>query len=139
MSKPFGLIPAKNAMIVWKPRKKQEDFDLKVYYQDLSVDNKEFAKLVQSDPHWHYPASSGIALTIWPKLTELQMFSECMQILFREGVSNKDKIKKAIFEFGKILELREMRVMYHNLYYGEAMPFEGLEKSFYAWDFCDGK
>ncbi len=136
MSKEVGLIPAKNAMIVWKPRKKQEDFDLKVYYKDMTLDHKEFCMIMESDPHWRYPCSGGVALTIWPKLTEVQMFSECMKILLREGVTNKKKIKTAIFEFGKILELQEMRILYHGLYYENEMPFEGLEKSFYAWDFC---
>jgi len=138
MTENIGLIPARNAMIVWKPRKKQEDFDLKVYYKDIHLDHKEFCKQMESDPHWRYPCSSGSALVVWPQLSEVQMFRECMKILFKEGVTNKEKVKGAIFEFGKILELREMRILYHGLYYEDQMPFEGLEKSFYAWDFCSG-
>lgn len=67
------------------------------------------------------------------------MFAECMKILFMEGVSNKEKVKKAIFEFGKIKELESMRMMYHALYLVQQMPYEGLIESVYAWDFCTGE
>lgn len=133
MSENIRLIPAKDAMIVWKAKKHQEDFDLKVYCR------KYDGTVSQYDDSRLWPCSSGCAHIHWKNMTTTQQFAECMKILFSEGVSNKAKLKSAIFEFGKIKELEEMRMMYHALYYENQIPYEGLLPSFYGWDFCDGR
>lgn len=130
MSEIPNFIPAKYARIVWQPRKHQENFEIKVYFKDPST---------SEDAYSHWPFSSGNVYPFWSKLNAGQLFAECMKILFWERVSNKEKVKKALYEFGKIKELVDMRAMYHALYYHDVMPPEGLEKSFYAFDFCDGK
>ena len=133
MSKNIHLIPAKDAMIIWKPKKHQEDFDLKVYYRNGPCVPEHY----QDSRIW--PCSSGCAYTYWAKMTPSQMFAACIKIILSEGVSNKSKVKLSLFEFGKIQELEEMRMMYHALYYETQIPYEGLLPSFYGWDFCDGK
>lgn len=123
------LIPAKNALILWKKKKHQGDFDLKVVYTDKNANEK---------PEYRdFPYSSGRVHAKWKEMPKTQMIAECMRILFSEGVSNKEKIKKALFEFGKIEELEEIRMMYHAIYLSETMPYQGLLASVYGWDFCE--
>lgn len=123
------LIPAKNALILWKPRRKQEDFVIRVLYK-----TPEMRRPTIYDD---WPCSSGCAFIHWAEMDESLMFAACMKILFQEGISNRDKVKMALFEFGKIEELESVRKLYHALYHSEEMTFEGLLASFYGWDFCD--
>jgi hypothetical protein len=124
-----NFIPAKDALILWKPRKHQEDFNLKVILHKTYLDNES---------KWsEYPKSSGCAFVEWKGWNEAQMMGECMRILFSERVTNKEKIKEAFYQFGKIKELVNIRSLYHSLYFFNDMPRESLEMSIFGWDFCE--
>jgi hypothetical protein len=150
-----GLIPAENAMIVWKEEKDQKNEKILFFTTDVKVyfypSPKDFEEGMYHDDfdyeshisklgyrYAHYNMSSGCCTSSWMENGEQYRIAEAMRILTKEDLKDKSIIKKAIFEFGKIKEFKFMRLLYYWNYLSNDMTFDGLMNSYYDLDFCDG-